>query len=164
MDGNRVQSTNGFTLLELLVVIACVAILATLLLPALSSAKETSRRAACISNLRQTGIAIHLYAGENEGRIPYGPQAPPFASPSSFYPSTGAPTSLLSLQNGAPVALGLLLRDQLAQTPRVLFCPGSDQPVDADKELARVGQSQAQGSYFYRHAGVTPLFYTPPEP
>ena len=99
-----------------------------------------------------------MYADEYEGRIPYGPKAPAFTSPASFYPSTGAPTSLLSLQNGTPVGLGLLLERHLAGQPKVLFCPGADQSVDADVELAKVGRQQAQGSYYYRHGGNTKLF------
>ena len=152
----------GFTLVELLVVVAIIAILAALLGPALARAKGAGRKAACLSNLRQTGVAIHGYAFDNEGQIPYGPTAPPYTSPASFYPSTGTPTSLLSLRNGEPVGLGLLLKSYLADSKRVLFCPASDQPLDADGELAKVGSHQAQGSYYYRHAGVTQLFYTPP--
>src|SRR5262245_9559199 len=116
----------AFTLIELLVVIAIIAVLAALLVPALASAKDSGRRAACISNLRQIGIAIQAYAHDNEGRIPYGPIAPPFSHPAEFYPSTGSPTSLLSLrQNGAPAGLGLMLKSELAETPRVLFCPAT---------------------------------------
>src|ERR1051325_3653291 len=102
---------RAFTLIELLVVIAILAILMALLLPALVSARAQGRKAVCISNLHQLGIALQAYALDNDGRIPYGPKAPPFVSPSDFYPSTGAPTSLLSLQGGAPVGLGLLLHD-----------------------------------------------------
>src|SRR5574341_138915 len=60
----------GFTLIELLVVIAIIAIVAALLLPALTSAKEKSRRAKCISNLHQIGIALNLYALDNRDRLP----------------------------------------------------------------------------------------------
>ena len=154
---------RAFTLIELRVVIAIIAILAALLLPALTSAKEKGKRAVCVSNLRQIGIAIQAYAQDNEGRMPFGPKAPPFTSPANFYPSTGAPTSLLSLQSGAPVGLGLLLQHHLSAQPRVLFCPGSDQPIDGDTELAKVGNNQAQGSYYYRHAGNTQLFDNPYE-
>jgi prepilin-type N-terminal cleavage/methylation domain-containing protein/prepilin-type processing-associated H-X9-DG protein len=152
---------HAFTLIELLVVIAIVAILAALLLPALASAREAGRKASCLSNLRQIGIAIHSYAADFEGKIPYGPKAPPFTSPADFYPSTGAPTSLLSLRGGGPVALGLLLQQHLSSQPKVLFCPGTDQRLNAETELANVGLTQAQGSYYYRHGGNTLLFDDP---
>lgn len=158
------RASLGFTLLELLVVIAVISLLAALLLPSLGAAKQAGRAAACLSNLRQVGIAIQTYAEENNGRIPYGPKAPPFTSPASFYPSTGTPTSLLSLQGGAPVGLGLLLERHLAAQPKVLFCPGADQPLDADVELAKVGKSQGQGSYYYRHGSNTRLFDNPANP
>lgn len=155
---------RAFTLVELLVVIAVIAILAALLLPALSSAKERSRGVVCLSNLKQVGVAIRAYADDNSGNIPFGPKAPPFTSTFDLYPSTGAPTSLLSLGNGSPVAMGLMLQSYLARQPRVLFCPASDQFINADAQLAQVGIGQAQCSYYYRHAGNTALFdssYTP---
>src|ERR1041385_8101796 len=113
--------TAGFTLIELLVVIAIIVILAALLLPALSSAKQAARKARCLSNLHQLGIAIHAYSADYEGKIPYGPKAPPFLNVGDFYPSTGAPTSLISLESGAPVGLGLLLPSHIANQPHVLF-------------------------------------------
>ncbi|MCX6915331.1 MAG: prepilin-type N-terminal cleavage/methylation domain-containing protein, partial [Verrucomicrobia bacterium] len=157
----RSARRQAFTLIELLVVIAILAILAALILPSLASAREKGWRAACLSNLRQIGIAIQTYASDNDGKIPYGPKAPPFTSANDFYPSTGAPTSLISLGNGAPLGLGLLLKEHLCNQPKVLFCPSSDQPLDANVQLANVGTRQAQCSFYYRHAGNTTLFDNP---
>jgi prepilin-type N-terminal cleavage/methylation domain-containing protein len=155
------KARRGFTLIELLVVIAIIAVLAALLLPALASARERGRRAACLSNLRQIGVAIHAYTADFDGDIPYGPVAPAYTNPSDFYPSTGACTSLISLQSGAPVGLGLLLQNYVSDEPKVLFCPSSDQFLDADAQLANVGARQAQGGYYYRHAGNTQMHDNP---
>ena len=61
---------RAFTLVELLVVIAVIALIAAMLLPALSKARQSGRRTACASNLRQLSVALSIYASENEGDYP----------------------------------------------------------------------------------------------
>ncbi len=62
---------GGFTLIELLVVISIIAVLASLILPALSSAREAARRAQCMSNMRNCALAVRSYATNHDSQVPY---------------------------------------------------------------------------------------------
>ena len=107
---NGFRSEDGaFTLIELLVVIAIIAILAALLLPALASAKQKARRASCISNLRQWGLAIQMYSPENNDGLPtdgYAPDSHGMYSWCAAPTGPGSPTDPLAWFNVLPTLEG----------------------------------------------------------
>ena len=62
---------GGFTLIEVMVSVAIIAILLAVMLPAMSMVRESTRRVVCASNLRQIGLALSIYADDNGGRLPF---------------------------------------------------------------------------------------------
>jgi prepilin-type N-terminal cleavage/methylation domain-containing protein/prepilin-type processing-associated H-X9-DG protein len=151
----RPHRRRGFTLVELLVVVAIVALLLAVLAPTLLQTRARSKLSACLSNLRQIGIGIQAYALQHNDAIPRGPTEPLF-----YFPSQGwdewATNQVWIGELKAAQGLGPLVARDITQ-PRVLYCPADDtnDPVEELEKLDRRGDADAYCSYLYRQRDQT---------
>jgi prepilin-type N-terminal cleavage/methylation domain-containing protein/prepilin-type processing-associated H-X9-DG protein len=114
----RSGSRRGFTLIELLVVIAIIGVLIALLLPAVQAAREAARRAQCLNNMKQLGIALHNYHDVN-GTFP----------PGRIWSNVGFPTIFSGQQNTTWFCLMLPFFEQGTLANAFNFSLGSEGPV-----------------------------------
>lgn len=116
LSGPRSRTLPGagtaFTLIELLVVLAVIAVLAGLLLPVLARGKEAAKATACLSNLRQFGVALQLYTDDHRNRMPF------------MHDQPVEPTGVANQYPGPDQVLAHYLGN-----PRVLRCPSDHRQI-----------------------------------
>ena len=125
------SKTRGFTLVMLLVVVAVLAILAAMLLPALANAKKKAQRINCVNNLKQVGLAFRIWEGDNDDKLPMAVSI--------------AKGGTMEFVTGADTFRHFQVMSNELSTPKILACP-SDTERTAAYNFARLKNQNV--SYF----------------
>ena len=113
----RYFTRQGFTLVGLIIIVAVLAILAAMLLPALASAKRKSKRINCVNNLKQDGLAFRLWEGDNGDKYP-------------MAVSTNKNGTMEYAEDGNAFRHFQVMSNELS-TPKILVCPADDRTAAA---------------------------------
>ena len=115
---SRRFSSNGFTFVALLVIIAIIAILAALLLPALANAKKRAQRINCVNNLKQAGLAYRIWEGDNGDKFPMAVST--------------RKGGTMEFATGADTFRHFQVMSNELSTPKILFCPADTRVAAAN--------------------------------
>ena len=151
----KMKTKQNFTLVELLIVIAIIAILASMILPALRSALDKARAIQCTSNQKQLGTTTHMYVDDNKGYMPLHPSSAPamVLSWGNIRPSWSM--LLWHYVTHKPInqqhAFDKINGDDSKQVPKIemLRCPAVMEPFDPSVEMKHIGRNffLSYGSY-----------------
>lgn len=135
-NDSRSPQPAGFTLIEILVVVAIIGLLTAILVPSLNSARRSAKRTACSSNLHQLGIAIRAYLNDSKDILPFASELPSFPPPPIPLGNNNSPFA----EPNPPIFLADVLAPHLKGDTNVLRCP-SDTPGNPPRETPYANQS-----------------------
>ncbi len=162
------RAKSGFTLVELLTVIAIIGILAAIIIPVVGSVRNSAKSANCATNLRQLGVMCTMFASENRGRMPSHKLANGLLDP-YYYATATAPKSYTTSQiayslwpyysEGAAKTGGTTATSAPSQI-KLLFCPSFTPTILAENALYYVmnlntATGSAAGYNVFPYGGVT---------
>ena len=114
MSNQAMANRRGFTLIEVLVVVAIIALLISILLPSLKAAREQSKIVLCASGLHQIGVGLTTYVTDHRGELP------------ALYRTSSVFTTYFMRVSGMSVNLGLIATRRYVKEPEVYYCPGQN--------------------------------------
>lgn len=160
------RSSRGFSLVDILVTIAIIALLMGILLPSLAAVNETARRVACKSNVRQVGLGLISFADDNAGYLPvsvYLPDSLRNQTFSSRSAAVAAPQNMLTLRvppnqklwENPWDGLGLLFSGGYLLAPKIFYCPShrGENPYSRFAPVWDWPDVEILGNYHYRGFG-----------
>lgn len=151
--------------MDLLVTIAVISVLISILLPAVSKVRESTRRVICGSNMRQLGMGVSVFTNDNRERLPTSRFLPTQRSNASFIPSPERMDTIRLTSGEFPHqdsdelwdGLGLLVQNDYITAPNVFYCPshhGNFQLIDSQDLWNRLdGEKEIVVNYLYRGMG-----------
>lgn len=152
-------AVRAFTLIELLVVVSIIALLVSILLPALAKAREQAKRTVCAAQFHQLGVGASYYTENYNGKYPYGNW---FNFPFATYvlsnnPSTDYLAGILNISSKNTKHVGGAIREYIDDDLRLFYCPASPllkdsywrQKVEKERQFIHAGGGNDHIGYLY---------------
>lgn len=164
VDARRPPCRRAFTLVDVLVSLAVIALLIGILLPSFTMVRESARRVICSSNMRQVGLGLHMYAQSSGEWLPPSVYLPGPASRSNVTPRPELMDTLRTERGefidrpwGQWDGLGLLYHAQILSAPQVYYCPShpGNHPFSRYEEAWSGEEGLIVSNYQFRGAGPT---------